>query len=183
MKAGADSPTTEEPPAWYSPGLRFACTGCGGCCTGPTGFVFFNREEAARLALRLGVDLSTFYSLYAREVNDRWSLNETLRDGQYDCVFLEHDADHPGRRRCGVYEDRPTQCRTWPFWESNLRHPRDWEQAAEGCPGMERLDSAKPAPECCGGAGQASHPGAASDASFVPVVQIRVMLSQNPKGL
>ena len=167
---------TDRP--WYSPGLRFTCTGCGGCCTGPTGFVFFNRREGQQLARRLGVDEPTFYRLYARETDGGWSLNETLRDGHYDCVFLELDGE--GGRRCGVYDDRPTQCRTWPFWESNLRHPRDWEQAAEHCPGMERLSkNAEAGRSCCGSLAE----GEPGHRAFVSVDQIRICLAENPEGL
>jgi hypothetical protein len=37
-----------------------------------------------------------------------------------------------------VYEDRPRQCRTWPFWRINLASREDWAGAAAGCPGMDR---------------------------------------------
>ena len=38
-----------------------------------------------------------------------------------------------------IYPVRPTQCRTWPFWEDNLKSPQAWKNASErgrGCPGM-----------------------------------------------
>jgi uncharacterized protein len=41
---------------------------------------------------------------------------------------------------CTVYPVRPKQCRTWPFWESNLQSPDDWNRTAEGCPGCNRGD-------------------------------------------
>jgi len=31
---------------------------------------------------------------------------------------------------------RPLQCRTWPFWNQNLRSTDTWNQAHETCPGM-----------------------------------------------
>jgi Fe-S-cluster containining protein len=34
-----------------------------------------------------------------------------------------------------VYEDRPRQCRTWPFWDSNLKSPEAWLRACDVCPG------------------------------------------------
>jgi hypothetical protein len=34
-----------------------------------------------------------------------------------------------------VYAARPRQCRTWPFWDSNLKSPDDWKHACEACPG------------------------------------------------
>jgi len=38
-------------------------------------------------------------------------------------------------RKCRVYQVRPRQCRTWPFWESNLRTPEMWAQTCQVCPG------------------------------------------------
>ena len=39
---------------------------------------------------------------------------------------------------CVIYPVRPAQCRTWPFWESNLRSRKNWDSIAEGCPGIGR---------------------------------------------
>jgi hypothetical protein len=38
-------------------------------------------------------------------------------------------------RRCTVYEARPRQCRTWPFWDSNLKRPEDSRHTCQVCPG------------------------------------------------
>ena len=43
-------------------------------------------------------------------------------------------------RRCTVYDTRPRQCRTWPFWNSNLRSREAWDEAAEACPGCNKGD-------------------------------------------
>jgi hypothetical protein len=50
-----------------------------------------------------------------------------------DCVFFDGQS-----RKCTVYEDRPRQCRTWPFWHSNLRSPETWKETCEVCPGSGR---------------------------------------------
>ena len=48
-----------------------------------------------------------------------------------DCTFLD------GRtRRCSIYPVRPAQCRTWPFWNSNLESPEMWKRGQNVCPGM-----------------------------------------------
>jgi Fe-S-cluster containining protein len=47
-----------------------------------------------------------------------------------DCVFFDNQT-----RKCRVYEHRPRQCRTWPFWNSNLNTPDDWRHTCKVCPG------------------------------------------------
>jgi uncharacterized protein len=38
----------------------------------------------------------------------------------------------------GVYEARPRQCRTWPFWETTTKTEQAWALTAEGCPGCNQ---------------------------------------------
>ena len=124
---------------WYRDGLRFSCTLCGNCCTGPEGFVWFTAEEGRAMAGKLGLDEDDFYRAHARRIGDRWSLKErVLDDGRHDCVFLDRES-MPGKAVCGLYEARPTQCRTWPFWAENLTTRAAWEAAKRRapCPGMD----------------------------------------------
>ena len=193
---GKLSEETRESP-WYAPGLRFNCTQCGGCCTGPTGFVWFDETEAAALAAHLGLTVRAFRERYAVRKHGRWSLREIVRDGMYDCVFLE--TDDSGRRGCGVYAHRPTQCRTWPFWPSNLQTPADWAEAAASCPGMEVPEAYRSEQETaqknggasaggCAGGGcgcgtKGDGPPSGNAGGFVPVEAIRIELARNPDGL
>ena len=123
---------------WYAAGLRFRCTQCGNCCTGPAGTVWFSRAEGAEMARIVGVDRKTFYERYARRVDGRWSLTEHETPHGLDCVFLDRES-RPGKAVCSIYEARPVQCRTWPFWPENLRSRRTWERVkrATPCPGMD----------------------------------------------
>ena len=120
--------------AWYSNGLRFTCTQCGNCCTGPPGFVWVDNDEAPAIAQFLGVTTEQFLRLYTHDVQGRRSLNEQPAERGLDCVFLRRD--HTGKSMCSIYPVRPEQCRTWPFWPDNLRSRRAWEAAARTCPGM-----------------------------------------------
>lgn len=120
---------------WYADGLRFECTQCGNCCTGPPGYVWFNNTETEAMARELGMSPVEFREKYAHRHAGKWTLNEVRNDkGHYDCVFLERDEN--GKGLCSIYKSRPTQCRTWPFWPENLRSERAWLIAARGCPGM-----------------------------------------------
>jgi Fe-S-cluster containining protein len=112
---------------WYHKGLKFECTQCGDCCTGAPGFVWVNQDEINALATHLQLDVDEFERKYVRRVGVRRSLIE-FSNG--DCVFFDTD-----KRKCSVYEARPRQCKTWPFWDSNLDTPEDWKHTCEVCPG------------------------------------------------
>jgi Fe-S-cluster containining protein len=120
-----DSAPANHP--WYEGGLRFQCTGCGDCCTGAPGYVWVNQAEIDALAARLDMSPEEFERKYVRDVGVRRTLKERRN---YDCVFLDAET-----RKCTVYEDRPRQCRTWPFWNSNLKSPAAWQRTCEVCPG------------------------------------------------
>ena len=115
------------PEPWFQDGLRFRCTQCGNCCTGAPGYVWVNQAEIERLASLLGLAVDDFEQKYVRRVGVRKSLVEYANG---DCVFFDGQT-----RRCTVYESRPRQCRTWPFWASNVRTPADWQRTCEVCPG------------------------------------------------
>lgn len=112
---------------WYHEGLKFKCSQCGDCCTGAPGFVWLNKAEISALAKRLNVDEESFEADYVMQVGIRKSLKEFANG---DCVLFDNE-----KRCCTVYEERPRQCRTWPFWDSNLRSPEAWAETCEACPG------------------------------------------------
>jgi uncharacterized protein len=116
-----------EKQPWYKDGLRFKCTGCGDCCTGAPGYVWVNGKDIAALAAEVEMNVDEFEKRYVRKIGVRKSLKE-YRNG--DCVFFDTE-----KRNCRVYAARPRQCRTWPFWESNIRTPEDWAATCEVCPG------------------------------------------------
>ncbi|MEM9251591.1 MAG: YkgJ family cysteine cluster protein [Planctomycetota bacterium] len=132
--AAEATPAIDAEP-WYGKGLSFTCTQCGNCCTGPSGFVRFTNAEAKAMADRLGLTVADFRKRYTRQVAGRPSLTEIKRGRDYDCVFLTRD-EH-GKAGCSIYEVRPKQCRTWPFWPENIGSPREWADAGATCPGMQ----------------------------------------------
>ena len=118
--------TQENSSPWYRDGLRFTCTQCGHCCTGAPGYVWVSVEEIERLAQQTGLSLEEFGLQYLRQVGRRYSLVERPNG---DCVFWDQTLG------CTVYEARPIQCRTWPFWSENLETPQDWDDVRRTCPG------------------------------------------------
>ncbi|HCK40847.1 MAG: hypothetical protein CMJ72_13900 [Planctomycetaceae bacterium] len=123
--AKASSPQQQP---WYHNGLRFKCTGCGDCCTGSPGYVWVNQAEIDALAKLLDMTPEACEKKYVRHIGIRRSLIEL--PVSYDCVFLDSKT-----RKCTVYEARPRQCRTWPFWKSNVRNPENWADTCQACPG------------------------------------------------
>ena len=140
---------TDEP--WFSQGLQFTCSQCGNCCSGGPGFVWISRREIAKLAGFLGISRQELIDKYCRKVGRQFALREVKhpRHGGYDCIFIKEIPAAPSndanpthaKRICTVYEARPLQCRTWPFWEGNLASPKAWQRAARTCLGMNRGES------------------------------------------
>lgn len=112
---------------WYADGLRFACRACGRCCGRAPGYVWLNAQEIEEIAEHLGLEPKEFRRRYVRRLWRGLSLKEKPN---YDCVMLD------GNGRCAIYPVRPTQCRTWPFWPSNLASREAWQGAARRCPGI-----------------------------------------------
>lgn len=124
---------------WYRNGLRFECTQCGNCCTGGPGAVWFTVDEGRAIAVSLGVSEGTFLDRFTRAIGVRRSFNEVRTEHGHDCVFLDRTTVG-GRAVCSIYEARPMQCRTWPFWPENLESPEAWEAARRmmPCHGMNK---------------------------------------------
>lgn len=123
-KPTVSDPTPETP--WYHGGLAFECTRCGACCTGAPGYVWVNAEEISRLAAFRDESVGQFSKRFVRRVGDSYSLIE--KPGG-DCVFWDKTAG------CTVYDARPAQCQTWPFWPEHLESPEEWAQVQRVCPG------------------------------------------------
>lgn len=120
-------PEPDAPLPWYHQGLRFECTQCGNCCTGSPGYVWVDDAEVAAIAAHLDKPIGEVRLLHTRPVRGRTSLNEYPNG---DCIYLD-----PATRRCGIYAVRPRQCRTWPFWRTNIERPESWERTRGSCPG------------------------------------------------
>jgi len=111
---------------WYRDGLAFECTRCGRCCTGEPGCVWVNDEEIDAIAAYRKEPRDEVVGLYTK----RGSRGRTLRErNNGDCTFWQQGVG------CTIYPVRPRQCRTWPFWESNIETPSRWERTTQICPG------------------------------------------------
>jgi len=121
--------TPLSPRKFYREGIRFSCTRTGRCCKsrGKYRYVYLCLDDRRRLAAHFGIPTLRFTKRYAAKTGGLFHLTMT---GDA-CLFLK-------RGRCSVYDARPLQCRTWPFWPENMR-PRVWErEVAPNCPGVGR---------------------------------------------
>ena len=114
---------------WWKEGARFTCIGCGRCCRGEPGAIFFTPEEEKSVREYLGLGEDDFRQDY---VTLKWgkenpSFIERLNG---DCVFLV------GGAKCSIYHHRPAQCSIFPFWPSVMESRAAWDEHARHCPGM-----------------------------------------------
>jgi Fe-S-cluster containining protein len=87
------------------------------------------------MAELMKIDLGSFASIYVKAVYGRLSLQERLRDGEYHCCLFD-----PFTNRCLVYEARPEQCRTFPFWDA---YRANYQRLLEICPGVSIKDGSE----------------------------------------
>jgi Fe-S-cluster containining protein len=90
--------------------------------------VWVRRLEIAAISRFLRLSAEEFMERYVRQVLGDYSLREL---GNGDCVFWSP-------KGCEIYEARPTQCRTFPFWREYVRSPEAWKQAGRRCPGVNK---------------------------------------------
>jgi len=101
-----------------------ACEACQGqCCTGESGSIFATKLEFENMAKHLDVSMQTLKEKYLIKVKNRYSLAEIRYNESYDCIFYDRKS-----HGCSIYDVRPTQCRTFPFWDyfkSNAQELKD----------------------------------------------------------
>ena len=121
---------------FYANGMRFSCIRCSACCRFDSGYVYLSENDTYALAAALNLSYQDFIQSYCRWVSSSngvftLSLKEK---SNYDCVFW---ASKP-LEGCLVYESRPLQCRSFPFWHSILDNKYRWKITAKSCPGMDK---------------------------------------------
>ncbi len=81
------------------------------------------------MAAYLEMTVEDFAVKYLRKVKHRYSLTEKqLGEEDYACIFFDEK-----KERCGIYPVRPSQCRTFPFWEQFKQNEKE---VREECPGI-----------------------------------------------
>jgi uncharacterized protein len=114
-------------------GFRFtfdesACSTCSGrCCTGASGYIWATIDEIEAIAAHQDMHISQFIKKYTYRENGRFSISEVqLSKDNYACVFFDG--------QCTIYDVRPEQCRTYPFWPHFKKKTRE---LLRECPGVQ----------------------------------------------
>jgi Fe-S-cluster containining protein len=85
-------------------------------------------DEIDNISQKLKLKREDFIRQYTKQVDDRISLRDLEQDN-WNCIMLKNG-------KCSIYEDRPLQCRTFPFWPQNICHEDKWEHVKDDCPGI-----------------------------------------------
>jgi Fe-S-cluster containining protein len=106
------------------------CSSCAGnCCIGESGFIWITIDEIEKLAIHLNVSVKEVFDNYLIKYDYKFSIKERkIGDNNFACIFFDLD-----KKQCSIYEARPTQCRTFPFWE---HFKNNVEEVKQECPAI-----------------------------------------------
>ncbi len=109
-----------------------ACQNCpGNCCIGESGYIWVSQEEICAIADKLSLSKEAFINQYLQKIRYRFTIKEIAYDGGFGCVFFDRE-----KKICTIYDVRPSQCRTFPFWEY---FKNNINEVVSECPGIIRL--------------------------------------------
>ena len=105
------------------------CESCEGrCCTGESGYIYLTQDEIVGIAKLLKLDTQTFIDTYLYKKGYKYSIKEVVVGLSNDCIFYDRKTNG-----CKIYEARPLQCRTFPFWDYFKHRIGELKQE---CPGI-----------------------------------------------
>jgi Fe-S-cluster containining protein len=90
-----------------------ACSTCQGrCCTGESGYIYVTKAEIENISKLMDLDIKDFMQQYLFKKDYKYSIKEKKIGESYECVFYDRESNG-----CTIYEARPLQCKTFPFWD------------------------------------------------------------------
>jgi uncharacterized protein len=113
--------------------IKFKCQKCGKCCSGEigAGFVWVSKEDIENIASFLKMSFDDFMKKYTRICFGKVSL---IEKPNFDCIFYEN-------KKCKIYNSRPIQCATYPWWPNILKDEKSLNSIKEDCPGLDAPDA------------------------------------------
>ena len=90
------------------------CETCdGNCCIGESGYIWINKQEQKKLAKYLDIKKEKLIDEYLLKVDYKYTIKEKqISENNFACIFFDLT-----KKQCSIYYVRPTQCRSFPFWE------------------------------------------------------------------
>ncbi len=109
--------------------IDFSCQRCSNCCRKEPGAVFLTENDVHKLAKNLNMAIENFLKECCRSLEKDGKFVAVLKEkSNYDCIFWNDG--------CIVYEDRPLQCRTYPFWPFLVEDKKMVELEKKRCKGI-----------------------------------------------
>ena len=106
-----------------------ACATCEGrCCTGESGYIYVTKDEIKDIAEVLKIDINELRVKYLFKKGYKYSIKEFKYNDSYECIFYDRESNG-----CQIYNARPSQCKTFPFWDYYKTRVNELKQE---CPGI-----------------------------------------------
>ena len=106
----------------------FTCQQCGDCCKG-FGGTYVTQQDIINIASYIDFDPGKFIARYCDASGSRYVLTRG-EDGC--CIFFDKT------KQCTIHPVKPYMCRAWPFIQTIINHPENWEAMSNSCPGMKK---------------------------------------------
>ncbi|MBF0209860.1 MAG: YkgJ family cysteine cluster protein [Desulfamplus sp.] len=106
----------------------FQCVMCGDCCKG-FGGTYVTDEDIEKIANFIQSDPIEFRAKFCDKSGSKYVLSQS-ETGR--CIFFDD------KKKCTIHPVKPRMCRNWPFIQTVVSHPENWDTMANSCPGMKK---------------------------------------------
>ncbi len=115
---------------FYDQGLNFECQRCSYCCRHEPGYVFLSENDLNPMIKEMKMTEEAFIKKYCIKVDiGLFSRISLIEKENHDCIFWSD-------KGCQVYNSRPLQCRSYPFWSHVVDDKESWVEEGKSCPGI-----------------------------------------------
>ncbi len=110
-----------------NPEAIFTCRRCGQCCRGYGG-TFVSEKDIEAISRYLKIDSRRLIAEFCQLSGGK----AVLAQGKNGfCLLWDKD------KQCTIQPVKPEMCKKWPFIESLLVDPKNWQAMASSCPGIQ----------------------------------------------
>ena len=86
------------------------------------------KQEIEKISQLLNLSVNDFGVKFLYKNGYKYSIKEVKYKGSFECIFYDRESNG-----CKIYEQRPSQCITFPFWDYFKTHI---DELKEECPGI-----------------------------------------------